>query len=64
MPSITTPYISERPGTYEPDYVWSRTAQLWGEYPTILLKSGGRYKNQLVVVGIDIDEGVIYYSEI
>ena len=56
MPPVDiTLYTTDRPLTYDPNQVWSRSAQLWGAYPAILKVSDGRYKNSLIVIGIDVD---------
>jgi hypothetical protein len=58
---LVSGWLITRPIAYDPLDVWSKDLQLWGTYPEILMKNGGRYNNSLIVVGIDADGlGVIY----
>jgi hypothetical protein len=55
--SIAWPII-DRPITYDPDLFWSGTT-----YNAIEVSGGGRYKNNVVVIGEnDVGQGLIYYG--
>lgn len=43
--------IVNRPNSYNPDKVYDPIAETWGSDKDILAAGGGRYKNQVVVIG-------------
>jgi hypothetical protein len=54
--------INGDPFTYDPTLDWSWEDGVWGDYPLIEVRGGGRYKNNVVVVGELDGDGIIYIS--
>jgi hypothetical protein len=55
---IPTPVIPPRPVDYDPDLRWDEETGTWLDIPAA---GGGRYKEQLVLIG---DAGEIYVGDI
>jgi hypothetical protein len=52
--------ITERPTNYNPDLYWDGS-----DWSLIEVAGGGRYKNNLVVIGENsTGQGLIYYGEV
>jgi hypothetical protein len=61
--------ISNRPSSYDPNLIWGYDPisgeYAWTESSELIISGGGKYQNQLVVIGQDANiNGTIYYQTI